>query len=222
MLFQGLHHGGAPLLAQRGNAFGGKCRPGGNPAVLRMAGAMRVGHPGVGEQIVLQLRQRHALVFQFDDAVLAAEQLQSAAVQPHRIGGLPHPAAPRRGYLKNVFFVYRSLHFGQQLPIAALPQRDNAGFRAAVHIVRHKAQLLLQQRGGGLRQHPARADDAAHILPQPRPIAPFAQTVQQRGAGNPHALAARIGQQQFGIHALPPPDCPARRQRHEHAEGQPV
>ena len=40
MLFQGLHHGGAPLLAQRGNALGGKCRPGGNPAVLRMAGAM--------------------------------------------------------------------------------------------------------------------------------------------------------------------------------------
>ena len=222
MLFQGVHHGGAPLFAQRGNALGGKCRPGGNPAMLRMAGAMRVGHPGVGEQIVLQLRQRHALVFQLDDAVLAAEQLQSAAVQPHRICGLPHPAAPRRGYLKNVFFVYRSLYCGQQFPRTALPQRDDAGFRAAVHIVRGKAQLLLQQRGGGLRQHSARADDAAHMLPQPRPIAPFAQAVQQRGAGNPHAFAARIGQQQFGIHALPPPDCPARRQRHEHAEGQPV
>ena len=95
MLFQGLHHGGAPLLAQCGNAFGGKCRPGGNPAVLRMAGAMRVGHPSVGEQIVLQLRQRNAFIFQLDDAVLTAKQLQPSAVQPHRIGGVPHPAAPR-------------------------------------------------------------------------------------------------------------------------------
>ena len=112
MLFQGVHHGGAPLLAQRGNALGGKCRPGGNPAMLRMAGAMRVGHPGVGEQIVLQLRERHALVFQLDDAVLAAEQLQPPPVQPHRIGGLPYPAAPRRGYLKNPFIIYRSLYLG--------------------------------------------------------------------------------------------------------------
>ena len=212
-----------PLFAPGCDAFGIERHPGGDAPVLRMAAAMGVVRPRMLEQVVLDLVERHALVFKFDDAVLAAKQFQAAAGQFGGIGGLLAACRPRRFQRQRAAAADIGGNCRQQCPrAAAFAQRHRAGFGAAVHIVREKVEFAVQHFGGALRQHAAGADDAAQVLPQPRPVARFAQAVQQRRAGNPDAGRAAGGDQVFGINALAPAEHPAAGKRGKDAETQAV
>ena len=107
------------------------------------------------QQAVFYLRERHALIFQLDDAVFAPQEQKSARLRFNQIRRL-HARCPRRLRPQCAVCVLPKRYAVKRLPhFAAAPRSNDACFGAAVDFV-GAAGVGGELGGGGFGQCAAR------------------------------------------------------------------
>ncbi len=148
----------------------------------------RFTHPFVSREGLLDQRQGHALLFEFDDAVQPAQQFKApVCADQRRIGGLLDMAGRqiRRADAQRTLRILTQFYAVEGLPaLPALTPGDAAGFRAAENFRRPLAEALLQALCGVGRQCTTGREHPAHGR-KTVPVEIVAHAFEQRGAGDP-------------------------------------
>ena len=225
VLAQALHHGLSALFTQHRQALGRQGQPGQQPPALRQQAAMGIGHPGMLQQLLFELRQRDPLVGQLDDAIQPPLQHEALPLRQHDVTGLLPATGPGGFDPERPLLACAPAGRLQHLPGpgAGTPGND-PGLGAAVDLGGHDAQLPLQALADGPGQAAPRGhqpDDSA-VQHVGHPV--LAQAAEQHGAGDPDAarMSQRRFQQAFGVGALDAMDGPAGTQGQHHPEAQAI
>ena len=227
LLLQSRHHHRTALCTPSGHTGSVERHPHRHPLPCWVYAAMGIGHPRVLQQAVLDLGERHALIGQFDDAVLPPQQLKAICicVYLYCISGLLPAVAPRRLHPQHAFGIGFVRQRGKETPrLRILPLGNHPGFGAAVNFLHRLRQAVGQHRRRGFGQGTAGTKYLHHLCGQVFRQPMGGQRGEQGGAGHPHARPHRRRgfQQAFRINALLAPQRPARTQRQHNAEGKAI
>ncbi|MCY1526290.1 hypothetical protein D9M68_612990 [compost metagenome] len=216
----------AALVAQGVQAFGRQPDQGGKARRARDPAQAGFRDVRVPRQRLLEHRQRDALLFDLDDAVQAAEQPESASGEFRAIRGLFFGGVDPGGlHAQRAFGAQADGDARQRTPIlGALAPSDGARLGTAVDLRGAQAQVPLDMVGYLGGQFTARGVDADQPAAQRRPVQPFSQAPQQRGASYPgKGGMAQAGLLQiFRVDALDAVEHASRGKRPQHPEGQAV